>query len=170
MLKAVTVDGEVIYVVEGQSLESPDVMVKYAIRREDLGRYIQCRQYVLFAQFLTLVNDGLILTRHCFQGLRRNLFNDGSENGDKGKYVFSRKPGYDYVWSNGRTGEPKQLIAPAESVFLTIVTKNEKHTEKFPDIAGWIERWSWETEDKGPLPESPVGWVDRYDQKIWTRK
>ena len=124
MLIAETVGTETIYVVEGPSLSTPEEIVKYGIRKADLGRYIQQKQLALYAQFLTLVNDGLVLSKHCFQGLRRNLYCDDSESGDKDKYVFSRKPGYDYIWEGDKNGKPKQLIAPTESVFLFFVSKN----------------------------------------------
>jgi hypothetical protein len=160
--------GEVVYVVEGLSLDDPGRVVKYALRKADLFGYVQRRQLSLLAQFYTLVADGLIVTRHCFNGLRRDLFCDGAQGGHLKKFALVRKPAYDYVWEGDNFGGPAKKVAPPESVFVVLISGNG-HKENFPDIEGWIDRWSWVEEDRGPMDETPVGWVDRYESKVWTR-
>jgi hypothetical protein len=90
-------------------------------------------------------------------------------DGDKNKYVFSRKPSLDYVWEGGARGDAVQKKAPDGSVFVVIISENDRHKDKFPEVDGWIDRWNWVREDEG-LRDAPSGWVDRYKEKIWTRR
>lgn len=161
--------GEVVYVVDGPSLADPKVVVKYALRKPDLAAYVERRQLALLAQFATLVADGLILSKHCFNGLRRDLYCDGEQDGHLKKFALVRKPAYDYVWEGGRQGSPVRKVAPPDSVFVVLVSRNA-HKAEFPDVEGWLDRWSWVREDQGPLDETPEGWVDRYESKVWTRE
>ena len=161
--------GEQVYIAEGPSLTSPEVVVQYALRKDDLNAYVQRHQLSLIAQFYGLVVNGLILTKHCFKGLRRDLFCDGQQGGQSKKYALVRKPAYDYVWEGGRNGKEVKKVAPDSSVFVVLISENA-HKENFPTIEGWIDRWCWVQEDSGPLEDTPEGWVDRYEQKIWTQQ
>lgn len=169
MLKVETLNGETIYVVEGLSFESADKVVRYGLKKKDLEGYVKRSQLSQLAQFYTLVADGLILSAHCFQGLRRNLHCDDQENGDESKFVLVRKPSKDYSWVGGPSGEPAQHIAPTKSVFVTLISKNNRHKAQYPTIEGWVDRWNWVEEDEGGLLEAPTKWIDRYEKKIWTR-
>lgn len=134
----------------------------------ELQKYGARRQATAIAQFYKLVIPGMILTRHIFKGLNRPLCCDDNMEGDEGKLVYTRKPTFDYEWVGGKTGRPVERSVPLGRVFAVIVSPNERHKENFPGIECWIERWNWLEEDLG-LPESPINWVDRYGQKIYTR-
>lgn len=163
-------DGVSYFEIEGPLFgEGSSKQGKFWIATSEIGKYCNRGQTTLVAQFYKLVIPGLILTRHIFGGLDRPLFCDNQKDGDKGKYVFSRKPVRDYVWEGGAAGQPIQKIAPDKSVFVVIISKNERHRDKFPEVDGWIERWNWVKESEGLL-EAPARWVDRYKEKIWTRR
>jgi hypothetical protein len=157
----------VLYIAEGPSLADPAITVKYAVRKEDLFGYVQRRQSVMLAQFALLVGNGLILSRHCFKGLQRELFYDGRQGGQNGKYALVQSARYDAIW-NDFLKSPQQTAAPPSRVFVVLISENT-HRREFPDIEGWIDRWSWVEEDNGTLQGTPVGWVDRYESKVWTQ-
>ena len=115
-----------------------------------------------------LVANGLIVTRHIFQGLERPLCSDDCMDGDKYKYIHSRKPKRDYEYQDSRGELIKEFEAPENKVLAVIISKNIKHTASFPMVYGWIERWSWVKEDKC-LAEAPINWADRYNKKLYTR-
>jgi hypothetical protein len=142
---------------------------KYAVTLELLHGLGARKQFSAIAQLYDLVMPGLILSSHLFQGLNRNLYCDGGFDGDENKFVFSRKPAYDYYWSGGRNGQPEKRIAPTRQVFVTVVSKNVTHQDQFPGVSGWIERWNWVDEDS-VLNEAPVNWVDRYKTKVWSKE
>lgn len=48
-----------------------------------------------------------------------------------------------------------------------IVSPNERHRDKVPQIDGWIDHWNWTQEDS-VLSEAPINWIDRYDKKLFT--
>ena len=147
---------------------SAPVVGKLAMLCADL-KNMACRgDLTLVAQFYELVIPGTILAKHVFRGLDRPLLADGDCDADKQKLVYTRKPAYDYLWSGGRDGAPLQLDAPVARVFAVHVTPNVKHKDTYPEIAGWIDHWTWVEEDAG-LPEATIGWVDRYEEKLWTR-
>ena len=53
-------------------------------------------------------------------------------------------------------------------MFGVIISPNVRHQKDFPQIVGWIERWNWIAEDPA-LQEAAIDWVDRYDDRLWTR-
>lgn len=163
-------DGEAYFEIEGPLFEDGnEKQGRFWIAKSVIGEHCNRGQKTLVAQFYKLVEPGLILTRHIFGGLARPLLCDNQMDGDKDKYVFSRKPTWDFVWKGDTLGNPVQKTAPEKSVFVVIISKNQRHKDKFPDVDGWIERWNWVEESKG-LKEAPKGWVDRYTEKIWTRR
>ncbi len=123
----------------------------------------------LIAQFFGLVVPGTILARHIFKGLERPLLADGDDHADKCKFVYTRKPAYDYIWIGEKEGKMRSQDVPIGCVFAVYVTPNVKHKDQFPEISGWIDHWAWLEEDSG-LPEATDGWIDRYDMKVWTRE
>lgn len=170
----ITTNGVSYFVIDGPSLNGKDGkptadVVKYALNMDVLRGLATRKQFHAIAQFYGLVLPGLISSTHLFQGLNRYLYCDGEAKGDCSKFVFSRKPAYDYVWEGGKYGKESRKFAPSDQVFVTLVSKtNEKHRETYPDIAGWVEHWNWIDEDPA-LEDAPLNWVDRYDWKEWSR-
>jgi hypothetical protein len=164
------IDGKLIYLIDGWAYEDGEAkVVKYGLLQSDLGKYANRGQFGAIAHFYTLVARGLILTRHIFAGLSRPLCSDDCMESDKLKHIHSRKPTRDYVWQKGSTNSLMDVDAPQDKVFVVIMSKNVRHTALFPMVYGWIERWNWITEDNS-LKEAPLNWVDRYDQKTFSRE
>lgn len=162
-----TKDGQSYIEVDGPLFG--DGVGKFWIDTASLGAYCKRGQATSLAQFYKLVVPGLILTRHIFSGLVRPLYSDGEMNGDANKYVFVRKPAWDFIWFGGANGSEVQKPAPENAVFVVVISKNINHLENFPEVNGWIERWNWVEGDSG-LDEAPANWVDRYVNKIWTKE
>ena len=161
------IDGENVYLIDGLAFENGQkTVVKYGLLQSDLGKYAERGQTYAIGQFISLVGNGLICTRHIFSGLKRPLCDDGSMDADQGKFIHSRKPKWDFKWKD--TDTPEQILAPAGKVFVIIISKNIKHLDRFPMIYGWIDWWNWVEEDKG-LAEAPINWVDRFGKKIYSR-
>lgn len=139
------------------------------VLKSDLSAVASRGQATAIAQLYGLVLPGLRLTEHVFRGLARPLFTDGSPNGDAGKLVYSRVPAFDCLWNGGKfDGRLENVPPPTGAVFAVFVSPNVRHQDEFPAIDGWINHWAWIDEDKG-LRGAPVGWVDRFDKRIWTR-
>jgi hypothetical protein len=165
-------NGEIVYLVDGWAVDddpnpNPRV-VKFGLLKQDLKKYIDRSMMSSFAQFDQLIVNGLIMTRHIFQGLNRPLYDDQSLSADKNKLIHTWRPSWDYEWRGGRSGASHRLRAPENSVFVAIISKNTKHLDKFPSVYGWIDWWNWLQED-GFLPEAPLNWFNRYDKKLYTR-
>lgn len=141
-----------------------------ALLVSDLRAFALRGQATAIAQFYGLLDRGsLMLTKHVFAGLQRPLLTDGNHGADAEKLVYSRKPSFDYLWSGSKhNGNVQQVDAPSSAVFTVLVSPNVKHRTDYPTVDGWINYWTWVDEDP-VLPEAPVGWVDRYDSKLWTR-
>ena len=137
---------------------------------KDLAVIAQRGETNLIASFIGNVARGVILTQHIFRGLDRPLLTDGNVNADGDILVYSRKPAVDWEWKGDRfAGKPVAVDPQLPGlVFVVIVSPNVRHIEKFSSIDGWVSAWNWVQEDSG-LPEAPIGWVDRYREKIWTR-
>lgn len=126
---------------------------------------------IQIAQLYELVIPGLILTRHVFEGLRRRLYCDDSQDADRSKLVYTRTPGFDVTLDRSRfpcNPSTVKVKPPKDKTFVVIISPNKRHQEKYPMVDGWIDRWNWVPADEG-LAEAPVEWVDRYDRKIFTR-
>lgn len=142
--------------------------VKFGMLAKELRVYGRRGLATSITQFYMLVAPGLILARHIFKGLVRPLYCDGSPNADKDKLIYARKPSSDYVWVGGRGGAPARRESPAGKVFAIIISPNIRHRSLYPSVRGWIDRWNWADEDDA-LAEAPENWLDRYDEKLWTR-
>lgn len=154
---------------DGKPLAEPRVGM-LAMLASDLKALGSRGQSTLIAQAYGLIAEGLILTKHVFQGLQRPLRTDGNGSADREKLVYSRKPSFDYAWrGDGATGKHVRLDAPPARVFAVYVSPNVRHREDFQKIDGWINHWAWIDED-AVLSEAPKEWVDRYDSKLWTRQ
>lgn len=161
------VEGELIYLVDGLAMEEGQGrLVKYGLLQSDLGKYYQRGLAVAIAQFYELVGNGLIAPSHIFIGLKRPLYADKDMDADTQKIIIALKPKIDCDWKTPH--EMIKLDAPANRVFVTIISKNDRHRARFPYVYGWIEQWNWVDEDKG-LKEAPINWLDRYREKIYSR-
>lgn len=142
---------------------------KVGLLPKDLHLYGARGMGTAIAQFYKLVCPGLILTRHIFRGLNRDLCCDGDLESASNKLIYTRKPATDYVWAGGAQGSPVAKAAPSGKVFGVIISpRHEKHADEFGEILGWIDHWSWIDEDSA-LSEAPIDWIDRYERKLWTR-
>lgn len=165
----INVNGQRYLVVDGPSItNNGDGTVKYALTMDKLNGIVNRGQLSMLSQFYGLVYPGMVLSAHLFKGLNRNLYCDEAFNGDEDKYVFSRKPTNDFYWQGGKSGQESRTKAPEKQVFAVLVSVNNKHQANFPDVAGWIEHWTWIDEDP-VLSKAPNEWVDRYDEKIWSK-
>lgn len=163
------IDAPICHGPKGEILEDANVGT-LGLLVTDLRQHASRGHSTAIAQFYGLLNSGLILTQHIFRGLQRPLLTAGDNGADKNKLIYSRKPSFDYRWSGtGTTGSLEQIEAPKSAVFVVFVSPNTRHRERFPSIDGWINHWTWIDEDD-VLPQAPVGWVDRFEDKVWTRK
>jgi len=139
----------------------------FGIFQDDLRKRYDRGQNSALAQLDGIVVPGLILARHIFRGLKRPLYDDGSMEADTQKLVHSWRPNYDFDWLDP-FGRPRKLAPVKNCVFVVLITKNERHLDKYPEVFGWIDRWNWVYEDLN-LPEAPLNWSSRYEEKIFTR-
>ncbi len=85
---------------------------------------------------------------------------------DQRVLIYSWIPKSDCIWQGSADdGEVLKLQAPPGQVFVVLVKRNQVGED---DVAGSIEKWNWVREDSF-LPEAPVNWIDRYDEKLWSR-
>lgn len=133
-----------------------------------LEKYSERGESAAIVQFHKIVLGGLILARHVFRGLQRPLLTPKSTDGDSEKLIYTFKPKWDHEWERGTPGKLKTLSAPADKVFYVIVTPNVAYRDEYSDVDAWIETWGWVSED-AELDEAPTGWIDRYEEKLWTR-
>jgi hypothetical protein len=157
-------NGQIVFLVKGRSLDDPNKEVDYGILQSDLIKHLNRKNLTSIAQFESIVIPGLIKARHLFRGLKRFLFADGSKHADVRKFVHSWRPKHDYVWEASRI---REVDAPPRTVFGVIVEKNALPT--FSSVYGWIEKWNW-IRESFELDEAPFDWVNRYDEKIFTKK
>jgi len=142
---------------------------KYGIMTKDVKEYFDRGQGVQIAQLYKLVIPGLILSRHIFEGLNRNLYDDNKRDSDKKKLIYSRTSTFDVDIDNKTENITiRKRESPKGKVFVVIVSPNDRHRDKYPQIDGWIDRWNWVEQDPG-LQEAPINWVDRYEKRLFTR-
>lgn len=118
-------------------------------------------------QMYGVIGTGLIMTRHVFKGLNRDMYVREDKDAAAKKLVAT--------WAAGRdaelVGDPQKPYlqyreAPANRVFAVYISPNEMLTD-FPDIHGWAEHWAWIAADP-KLPGAPMDWNTRYDEKVWS--
>jgi len=141
-----------------------------AVHSSSLKSRMNAGMAVSIAQLYGTVLPGIILTKYIFKGLNRPLYCDESFDGDKEKLVYVRRPTVDYIVTKNKATSARELTklpAPAGKTFVVIVSPNT-HKNEFPSVDGWIDHWNWADEDTA-LAEAPTNWVDRYQERIFTR-
>ncbi len=151
-------NGDVAYLIDGWAVDDPHTprVVKFGILQFDMMRLANRAQNSAMAQFDGIVAPGLIVARHIFRGLKRPLYADGSMEADSWKLVHTWRPAHDFDWPNPEV-KPRRLDPVKGCVFVVLISKNELHLEKWPEVYGWIDRWNWVYED-AYLSEAPLNW------------
>jgi hypothetical protein len=167
-LEIIQVEGATTYLVDAP-VPKPGGGVrlgKLGLLKSHLASIAHRGEATVTAEFFGQVLTGTILTRHIFRGLQRSLLVDEDREADRNIWIYSRKPAIDWVWNRDRCELLRVDLQTPDCVFVVLVSPN-KQPEKFPLIDGWIHHWAWIHEDRG-LSEAPIGWVDRYERKLWT--
>lgn len=117
-------------------------------------------------QLYGIVGPGAIFTRYVFQGLQRPMYVGNDRGADRDKLALVWSPSHD-VRLEGPAESPRleKHPAPLGRVFVTYISPNRMN-ERFPDIHGWIEHWTWVDEDPANRGR-PVDWNRRYDACVW---
>lgn len=141
---------------------------KVAIMPHQLGQRSDRGQKTLIGQFFGIVWPGLILARHIFLGVERPLMANGNTAAGQDKLVYTWRPASDYVWK-GSPGEgaPEKRQPPGDEVFMVLISPNTDE-DRFPDIDGWIEHWTWVVESP-ILPEAPIDHEARFTKRNWSQ-
>lgn len=164
-----------LYLIDGIYYDKKSdkrLVKKFGLLLKTLGEYAnpKTRRYSEIAQFFTIVQPGLIMAKHIFEGVERNMFADESPDAGDSILTYSWKPPFDWEWtSEGRFDAPIRKPAPPNCVFVAIISLNLKHVNKYPDVIGWIDKWHWVEED-AMLDDAPVDWVERFRSKLWSAK
>src|SRR5438105_1774880 len=87
-------EAPVCWGIGGAPLDSP-VVGHVALLSSDLRAHAERGHSTVIAQFYGLFENGLMDTKHVFQGLQRPLRTDGNNSADAEKFVFVRKPAFD---------------------------------------------------------------------------
>lgn len=164
-LKAFSVEGEVIYLVDG--VDHTGEVKQFGAPKNQLDKLWLRGSNVVLAQFLGIVVPGLVLAEHVFRGLKRPLCDGEDMNADRLKLVLSWRPAFDYWWSDTNRFDDSKLEmreAPDGKVFAVIVTPNGMK-DKFPSVDYWIERGFW-VRRSNTLLKAPIDWENRYVEKL----
>lgn len=118
-------------------------------------------------QMYGVLGTGLIMTRHVFLGLKRDMYVREDKDAAKKKLVatWAAKRDAELV-GDGRDNHLNYVAAPENRVFAVYISPNEMLTE-YPDIDGWAEHWAWIAADPD-CPGAPIDWNTRYDKKVWS--
>jgi hypothetical protein len=118
-------------------------------------------------QMYGVVGTGLIMTRHVYKGLKRDMYVREDKDAAAKKLVAT--------WAAPRDAELvgeehnsylSYVDAPAGRVFAVYISPNEMLTD-FPDIHGWAEHWAWIAADPS-VAGAPIDWNSRYDSRVWS--
>jgi len=153
--------------VDAPSPEAPEHTIKLGIRLDTFQQYERRGLFTAIAQYYGIVQDGLMLARHCFRGLKRPLMLGNDVDADRSVLIYTWRSLNDYEWAGSpQYGRPQPMHpAPAGKTFVVLVR------QEAPDsygIAGTIEHWNWVRQDPH-LPDAPVKWRDRYESMLWSR-
>src|SRR4051812_38893387 len=91
--------------VEALSPDDLSTVIRFGIRRESLkSLFGDVARRTPIAQYYGLVKPGLIIARHCFRGLNRNLLYDGNMRGDVDILAYTWRPVRDAQWEGPADG------------------------------------------------------------------
>lgn len=153
-------------IVEAPSPSDPRVVVKFGVRHETFLKFKERGLATAIAQYYGIVQEQLIVAEHAFRGLKRPLMLEGDMDADRPVLAYAWRSRVDFEWSGSpHDGYPERLIPPDGQTFVVLV--REEQPNSF-GVLGSIEKWNWVREDLS-LPQAPVDWQQRYDQKLWTR-
>jgi len=163
--------GPYVDIIEARDPLNAALVVKLGLRESSFQQNVHNGLKTNIAQYYGIVQDSLLDAVHVFQGLKRPLMLGNDKEGDKSVFVYSWRPERDYVWTGSRfDGNPVPKQPPPNRVFVVLV-REEPPPNEYAQV-GWvfgsIEKWNWIKEDPA-LPHAPVGWRERYDQKLWSR-
>jgi hypothetical protein len=164
-------------IVEARDPGNHALVVKLGLRKESFEQFSHHYLFTAVAQYYGIVQDGVLAAIHAFRGLKRPLMHGDDKEADKTVIVYSWRPEHDFIWIGSRFGDgsgrehyPVQRTSPPNRV-LVVLVREEKQPNHYPGVGnvfGSIERWNWVKEDP-VLPHAPVGWTDRYEEKLWSR-
>ena len=120
----------------------------------------------MLGQLYGIIEQDLINPKHIYLGLNRAMYVNGDAEADASKLVYCLKPKFDFTLAGDKFSPTLQHRSAPEGgpVFAVIISPNEDLTN-FPDIAGWIEHWSWV--DSCPNDSSkPVNHDTRYGDRL----
>lgn len=164
-MKTITEGGEEILLVDGVR-HHDESTGHFGITKAQIARIAERGQNVKLAQFVHLVDPGLVLANPVFQGANRPLCYGENLEGDKDKLFYCWSPMFDYKWERKDRFDESKIIsvgAPEKKIFVVIATPNQLK-EKFPSVDYWIERWCWVEESIDP--GHPIDWRSRYTTKV----
>lgn len=157
-----------LWAAEAIDFRSPDprAILKLGITKKAIATRASRGQSWSLGQLYGIIEPGLIMADHLFQGLRRPMSVNGNSRADETKLVFTWAARRDAQMT--RDGELNYVAAPVNAVFFVIASPNGD-TSSFPGIFGWIENWGW-LQAHPDLPGAPVQYDSRYDSRLWSRR
>lgn len=131
-----------------------------------LARSARGQRWIL-GQMYKVVGTGMILAKHVFRGLRRDMLVGDDDTADKKKLAITWVSPRDAKLTGPASAcQVEYEEAPEGCVFVVYVSPNEM-LKDFPNIYGWAEHWAWLPADSN-LPGAPIDWETRYDSRIWS--
>jgi hypothetical protein len=153
--------------VDAPSPQDAALIIKFGARKEIFQEYARRGQRSAIAQYYGIVQDGLILARHAFRGLRRPLMLGGDMHADETVLVYTWRSEVDYEWAGTpQYGRPQPISPPPAGRVFVVLVREEEPDEN--GVFGSIEKWNWVREDPR-LRHAPVDWEQRYGTRLWSR-
>jgi len=158
--------GGTVFTAKACDWRDPDKAVVLGMPMSQLNRRSERGLRWMLGQLYGIIEPDLIRPEHIYIGLNRAMYVNGDAEADATKLVYCLKPEFDFTLVGDKFSPTLQHRSTPEGgpVFAVIISPNEDLTN-FPDIAGWIEHWSWV--DSCPNDVSkPVDHDTRYRDKL----
>ena len=160
--------GPYFEVIEAPSPQNPATMVRLGIRQDTFQRQVARVRTTVIAQYYGIIQDGLVVAAHAFQGVKRPLSHGGNMDADQSVLIYAWRPRYDYEWvGNPHDGQEYRRDPPPGRVFVVLV-REEPQPNEF-HVVGTVEHWNWVLEDSD-LKQAPINWQQRYQKLLWSRE